>query len=79
MRCSKCGSENREGRKFCTSCGTPLFATTQNAAPDPAGLKSMRARAMAKLVILQPDFSCYELFVHVSITHSETILLEADS
>jgi class 3 adenylate cyclase len=27
MRCSKCGSENREGRKFCTSCGTPLVAT----------------------------------------------------
>jgi len=27
MRCSKCGSDNREGRKFCTSCGTPLAAT----------------------------------------------------
>ena len=27
MRCSKCGSDNREGRKFCTSCGTPLVAT----------------------------------------------------
>jgi predicted ATPase/class 3 adenylate cyclase len=26
MRCSKCGSDNREGRKFCTSCGTPLVA-----------------------------------------------------
>ena len=26
MRCSKCGSENREGRKFCRSCGTPLVA-----------------------------------------------------
>ena len=24
MRCSKCGSDNREGRKFCTSCGTSL-------------------------------------------------------
>jgi hypothetical protein len=24
MRCSKCGSDNREGRKFCTSCGIPL-------------------------------------------------------
>jgi class 3 adenylate cyclase/predicted ATPase len=22
MRCSKCGSDNREGRKFCTNCGT---------------------------------------------------------
>jgi hypothetical protein len=27
MRCSKCGSDNREGRKFCTNCGTPLVAT----------------------------------------------------
>src|SRR5690242_1052148 len=27
MRCSKCGSENREGRKFCTTCGTPLVAS----------------------------------------------------
>src|SRR5215469_16528313 len=26
MRCSKCGRDNREGRKFCTSCGTPLVA-----------------------------------------------------
>jgi class 3 adenylate cyclase len=27
MRCSKCGSDNREGRKFCTNCGTPLVST----------------------------------------------------
>jgi len=26
MRCSKCGSDNRKGRKFCTTCGTPLVA-----------------------------------------------------
>jgi class 3 adenylate cyclase/tetratricopeptide (TPR) repeat protein len=24
MRCSKCGAENREGRKFCRSCGSKL-------------------------------------------------------
>src|SRR5689334_1620442 len=24
MRCSKCGSDNREGRKFCGNCGVPL-------------------------------------------------------
>jgi class 3 adenylate cyclase len=24
MRCSKCGAENREGRKFCAKCGAPL-------------------------------------------------------
>src|SRR6516162_8846873 len=26
MRCSKCGSDNREGRKFCTNCGASLVA-----------------------------------------------------
>src|SRR5260370_35278953 len=24
MRCSKCGTDNREGRKFCAQCGAPL-------------------------------------------------------
>src|SRR5215470_10156295 len=24
MRCSKCGTDNREGRKFCAECGEPL-------------------------------------------------------
>jgi class 3 adenylate cyclase len=24
MRCGKCGSDNREGRKFCAKCGDPL-------------------------------------------------------
>jgi class 3 adenylate cyclase len=27
MHCSKCGSDNREGRKFCTTCGTGLVAS----------------------------------------------------
>jgi class 3 adenylate cyclase len=37
MRCSKCGSENREGRKFCTNCGTPLLTacTKCGAAVEP--------------------------------------------
>src|SRR5215472_7783733 len=26
MRCSKCGADNREGRKFCALCGSPLAA-----------------------------------------------------
>jgi len=30
MRCSKCGRDNRERRKFCTSCGTPLVAACPN-------------------------------------------------
>jgi class 3 adenylate cyclase len=38
MRCSKCGSDNREGRKFCTSCGTPLVtACPKCGAPVEAG------------------------------------------
>src|SRR5690348_8572230 len=24
MRCSKCGSDNRQGRKLCANCGAPL-------------------------------------------------------
>src|SRR5215469_10203708 len=27
MRCSKCGADNRQGRKFCAECGTPLAVT----------------------------------------------------
>ena len=26
MRCSKCGGDNREGRKFCADCGAPIAA-----------------------------------------------------
>src|SRR6516225_5207695 len=26
MRCSKCTADNREGRKFCAQCGSPLAA-----------------------------------------------------
>ena len=26
MRCAKCGSDNRDGRKFCGECGAPLNA-----------------------------------------------------
>jgi len=26
MRCAKCGTDNREGRKFCADCGTPIAA-----------------------------------------------------
>jgi class 3 adenylate cyclase/tetratricopeptide (TPR) repeat protein len=27
MRCSKCGTDNREGRKFCADCGTPIVVS----------------------------------------------------
>src|SRR5262245_31428109 len=38
MRCSKCGSDNREGRKFCANCGTPLSLTCSKCgAPNQPG------------------------------------------
>jgi adenylate cyclase len=30
MRCSKCGADNRQGRKFCAECGALLAATCTN-------------------------------------------------
>src|SRR5262249_14002823 len=38
MRCSKCGADNREGRKFCTQCGSTLAAKCPRcgAAVEPA-------------------------------------------
>jgi uncharacterized membrane protein YvbJ len=27
MRCGKCGTDNREGRRFCAECGAPMAAT----------------------------------------------------
>jgi class 3 adenylate cyclase len=30
MRCSKCDSDNREGREFCANCGAPLAITCPN-------------------------------------------------
>jgi hypothetical protein len=30
MRCSKCGGDNREGRKFCTNCGASLVTNCPN-------------------------------------------------
>src|SRR5215469_5679585 len=38
MRCSNCSSDNREGRRYCTSCGTPLaVACTKCGAPTEPG------------------------------------------
>src|SRR5215470_11348895 len=40
MRCSKCGSDNREGRKFCVQCGQPLkLACSSCGAPSEPGEK----------------------------------------
>ena len=33
MRCPKCGSDNREGRKFCAKCGAPLRVRAHSVAP----------------------------------------------
>ena len=38
MRCAKCGSDNREGRKFCAKCGGPLAVLCPKcAAPNEPG------------------------------------------
>jgi len=38
MRCSKCGSDNREGRKFCSGCGAPLIISCPKCgAPNQSG------------------------------------------
>ena len=38
MRCSKCGSDNREGRKFCAGCGAPLITSCSKCgAPNQPG------------------------------------------
>ena len=34
MRCSKCGSENEGGKKFCADCGSP-FVAREDAVPVP--------------------------------------------
>jgi len=40
MRCSKCGADNREGRKFCVQCGQPLnLACPSCGAPSEPGEK----------------------------------------
>src|SRR6516165_1274431 len=40
MRCSKCGSDNQERRKFCTNCGTPLAGSCPKcSAPTQRGEK----------------------------------------
>ncbi|TXH59370.1 MAG: zinc ribbon domain-containing protein [Burkholderiaceae bacterium] len=36
MFCSKCGTENAEGARFCASCGTALAVAPTAAAPAPA-------------------------------------------
>jgi len=38
MRCSKCGSENPAGKKFCGDCGAPLANRCPNCSSEnPAG------------------------------------------
>ena len=36
MKCSKCGSELKEGQKFCTKCGTPVSVNPQPTATKQA-------------------------------------------
>src|SRR5216684_669954 len=49
MRCSKCGTDNREGRKFCSKCGAALAA---NAA---CGASSPQAASTAPKIRVAPE------------------------
>jgi Double zinc ribbon len=39
MRCTRCGNDNRERRKFCVQCGQPLLACPSCGAPSERGEK----------------------------------------
>ena len=41
MKCSKCGSELKEGQKFCTKCGTPVLPQPQRPMPPQPGKSVM--------------------------------------
>ena len=44
MKCSKCGSELKDGQKFCMKCGTPVSVNPQPAAAKQAGAPAVCAK-----------------------------------
>jgi uncharacterized membrane protein YvbJ len=54
MRCSKCGSDNRETRKFCAQCGTPLAAKCSRCGASNEPGKRFCGDCGATLVTAQP-------------------------
>jgi predicted amidophosphoribosyltransferase len=56
MRCSKCGSDNREGRKFCVQCGQALkLACPSCGAPSEPGERFCGDCGAALVVAAQPS------------------------
>src|SRR5271155_1823014 len=63
MRCPRCGSDNREGAKFCSECATPFRAKCSHCgAENSLGAKfcdecgiSLRPPAAAPLEVLTPE------------------------
>jgi hypothetical protein len=54
MRCSKCGSDNRETRKFCVQCGAPLAANCSRCRASTEPGDRFCGDCGASLVIAQP-------------------------
>jgi predicted phage tail protein len=83
MFCPKCGSNQGEGKRFCTICGTNLAAVSQAlsgrlpqpnyyAPPVPHPLEIERQRAMAKgvrLTIIGGGFVAWQFFNFVFSSH----------
>src|SRR5215470_6831065 len=56
MRCSKCGNDNRAGRKFCVQCGQPLkLACPSCGAPSEPGERFCGDCGAALVVSARPD------------------------
>jgi predicted amidophosphoribosyltransferase len=54
VRCAKCGADNREGRKFCSQCGSALAAECRRCgtAAEPAD-KSVSEKIVVRLMKFQ--------------------------
>jgi len=83
MFCPKCGSNQGEGKRFCTVCGTNLAAVSQAlsgrlpepnfyAPPIPHPLEIERQRVMAngvRLTIIGGGFVAYQFFNFIFSSH----------
>src|SRR6266550_8557473 len=54
MRCQSCGTENREGRKFCGECGAPLGEAAPSAARGSGAERRLVSVLFADLVGFTP-------------------------
>jgi zinc-ribbon domain len=74
MRCSSCGSENREGRKFCAGCGAALTlaCAAMRTGMPPRSAKNAEADAWLEMT----GAKSYEPFLHIE--HAELARLTGD-